>query len=83
MKTKENKFVHQPWYDILCFCICMIIYDTYEFINISRDGNSILDLTRFYPDVKSYIGNINTTFDDISGNDSNTLSRELWRLLKK
>jgi hypothetical protein len=31
---------------------------------------------------KSYIGNINTTFDDISGNDSNTLSRELWRLLK-
>jgi FlaA1/EpsC-like NDP-sugar epimerase len=33
-------------------------YDKYEFINISRDGNSILDLERFYPRVKSYVGNI-------------------------
>ena len=33
-------------------------YDKYEFINISRDGNSILGLERFYPNVKSYIGNI-------------------------
>jgi UDP-N-acetylglucosamine 4,6-dehydratase len=33
-------------------------YDKYEFINISRDGNSILDLERFYPNVTTYVGNI-------------------------